>query len=85
MSEKLKKAFDRFLERMLLNEKGELSFSKFGGQLVAVCMMLINADKAGVYPPDWITHWAYIIVWLGAGLGFAGFRDAISKIVKKEK
>jgi hypothetical protein len=78
----LKVAFGNFLVKMLLNEKGDLSFGKLGGAIVSLCGALIAAPHVGIYLPEWITHWAFIVVWLGAALGFAGFRDAIGALKK---
>jgi len=81
----IKAAFGKFFVKMLLNEKGELSFGKLGGFVVSLCIAIMGAKQIGIFLPEWMVHWSYIVVAAGTALGFAGFRDAISSIGSKNK
>lgn len=80
----IKKAIGQFMVKMLLNEKGELSFGKIGGVIISLCIAIMGAKQIGIFLPEWIVHWSYIVVAAGTALGFAGFRDALSSL-KKDK
>jgi len=68
--------------RLFKNAEGKTSWTKLGGQLVAVSAAIV-ALPAGVVPVE-VIFIAKMAICVGAAIGVSGARDALEKVGAKK-
>lgn len=75
----LKSKLVKFGEKMLLNEKGEVSFAKLGGNIIAVAGVVLSMPTMGIDVSDVVLNVTKVVMAVGGALGWNGMRDALTK------